>query len=600
LSTVSGVASTAIGTKLSLSDLMRYHALACDYDGTIAEHGVVAPATRAALARLRASGRRVVLVTGRRLDDLERVCPDWSIFDAIVAENGAVYLRPPSREPRLLGPPPPNALLDQLRAAGVTPLVNGEVIVATSRPHEIAVMEAIRELGLELQVIFNKGAVMVLPSGINKASGLAAALADLGLSAHDVVGIGDAENDHAFLARCGLAVAVADALPSLKDEADIVTQGGGGAGAEEIVDALLRNDAARLTPRPGRRAILIGKRAEGGMLSIPARDGAILCAGMSGGGKSTVVTGFLERLGEHGYQYCVVDPEGDYGGIVVGPDEAAVGMGAAHRAPTVDEVTAALSAPHRNVVVNLLGLALEERPRFCAVLLPRLVEMRARFGRPHWIVIDEAHHVLPRDWQATTAAVPEEITGLVLVTVHPQHIAPTILAGVSLVLAVGRDPVETLRASAAALGVAPPDIDKVELPSGEALAWNPREGSAPARVRVIPPRVEHKRHVRKYAEGELGPDQSFYFRGPGGRLNLRAQNLRLFLQVADGVDDDTWLHHLRQRDYSRWIRTAMKDTDLADDVAAVENTADVTSGVSALDTRARIRAAVEARYTAAP
>src|SRR5688572_7827029 len=159
---------------------MRYHALACDYDGTIAEHGVVAPATRDALARLRGSGRRVVLVTGRRLDDLERVCPDWSIFDAIVAENGAVYLRPPSREPRLLGPAPPDALLQRLQARGVTPLVHGAVIVATTRPYEVAVVEAIRDLGLELQVIFNKGAVMVLPSGINKASGLDVALADLG------------------------------------------------------------------------------------------------------------------------------------------------------------------------------------------------------------------------------------------------------------------------------------------------------------------------------------------------------------------------------------------------------------------------------------
>src|SRR5262252_6772835 len=122
---------------------MRYQALACDYDGTIAERGVVTPPTRAALERLRASGRRVVLVTGRILDDLARVCPDWSIFDAIVAENGAVTLRPPAREPRLLGAPPPDALIERLRARGVTPLVRGAVIVATSQPFELEVMDAI-------------------------------------------------------------------------------------------------------------------------------------------------------------------------------------------------------------------------------------------------------------------------------------------------------------------------------------------------------------------------------------------------------------------------------------------------------------------------
>jgi len=574
---------------------MRYHALACDYDGTVAEQGVVTPATREALARLRASGRRVVLVTGRILEDLQRVCPDLSIFDAIVAENGAVYVRPPAKEARLLGPQPPDALIERLRTEGVTPLVRGAVIVATSQPFEVQVMDAIRVLGLEMQVIFNKGAVMVLPSGTNKATGLDAALADLGLSAHDVVGIGDAENDHAFLARCGLAVAVADALPSVRDEADIVTRGG--AGAVEIIDALLADDTA-LAPRAGRGEIAIGKQVDRELpLSVPARGAAILCAGMSGGGKSTIVTSFLERVAEHGYQYCVLDPEGDY---AEPPDEAGVGLGAPTRAPTAEEVIAALAAPQRNVIVNLLGLPLDERPLFCAMLLPRLVELRARFGRPHWIVVDEAHHVFPKDWQATNAAIPDALDGLVLVTVHPRHVAPAILAGVSLVLAVGRDPAETLRESAEALAVRKPRVGSVDLQPGEALAWYAREGGAPVPVRVTPPRGGHKRHVRKYAEGELGPERSFYFRGPDDRLNLRAQNLRLFLQVADGVDDDTWLFHLRRHDYSRWIREQLKDEDLAEDIAGVEETADVTPALPALESRARIRTAVEARYTAAP
>jgi hydroxymethylpyrimidine pyrophosphatase-like HAD family hydrolase len=574
---------------------MRYQALACDYDGTIAERGVVTPATRAALARFRASGRRVVLVTGRLLPDLERVCPDWSIFDAIVAENGAVYLRPPAREPRLLGPSPPDSLIERLGAAGVTPLVRGDVIVATSQPFEVQAMDAIRVLGLELHVIFNKGAVMILPSGINKATGLDAALSELGLSAHDVVGIGDAENDHAFLARCGLAVAVADALPSLQAEADVVTRGGAGAGAVEIIEALLADDT-KLVARAGRGEIEIGTRADGGTLSVAAHGAAILCAGMSGGGKSTIVTGFLERLAEQGRQYCVIDPEGDYEGTSAGPDDPAVGLGAAHRVPTADEVAAALAAPDRNVVVNLLGLPLDERPRFCSTLLSRLIELRARFGRPHWIVVDEAHHVFPRDWQAIDPVTPDAFTGLVLVTVHPGHVAPAVLAGVSLVLAVGSDPGATLREAAGALDVSAPDAGGSELQPGEALAWQPRGGGPPARVRVVPPRIEHKRHVRKYAEGELGEDRSFYFRGPDGRLNLRAQNLRLFLQVGEGVDDGTWEHHLRAHDYSRWIRAALKDEGLADDVSRIED----ASGLPARESRARVRAVVEARYTASP
>ena len=179
-----------------------------------------------------------MLVTGRKLDDLERVCPGLEIFDAIVAENGGVLHRPTSRETRALAPPPPPAFEQALRAQGVEPLDSGRVIVSTWQPHETVVLETIRSLGLELHVIFNKGAVMVLPSGVNKATGLEAALAELGLSAHNVVGVGDAENDHAFLSRCECAVVVANAIPSLKEEADLVTQGRHGEGVAELVDML--------------------------------------------------------------------------------------------------------------------------------------------------------------------------------------------------------------------------------------------------------------------------------------------------------------------------------------------------------------------------
>jgi hypothetical protein len=111
--------------------------------------------------------------------------------------------------------------------------------------------------------------------------------------------------------------------------------------------------------------------------------------------------------------------------------------------------------------------------------------------------------------------------------------------------------------------------------------------------RFEPPRAERQRHVRKYAEGELGPDRSFYFRGPGERLNLRAQNLTLFLQMADGVDDETWMHHLRRGDYSRWFRDAIKNPELAAEASAVER----APAADPAGSRAAIRAAVEQRYT---
>jgi hydroxymethylpyrimidine pyrophosphatase-like HAD family hydrolase len=220
---------------------MRYGALACDYDGTLAHDGRVDEETVQALERLRASGRTLILVTGRELDELATVFRRLDLFDRVVAENGALLYRPDTGEERRLAEPPPPALVAALRARGV-PLSVGRVIVATVSPHETTVLEVIRELGFELHVVFNKGSVMVLPSGTNKATGLSAALAELGLSARDTVGVGDAENDQAFLAFCGRAVAVANALPTVKERADLVTTGARGAGVVELIEAILGED----------------------------------------------------------------------------------------------------------------------------------------------------------------------------------------------------------------------------------------------------------------------------------------------------------------------------------------------------------------------
>ena len=228
---------------------MRFRVLACDYDGTIAAEGHVDDATRRSLGKLRASGRKLILVTGRQLEDLISVFPQLEIFDYIVAENGALLYHPERDEERPLAEPPPDELVEALRSRGVSPLTSGRVIVATREPYQTDAIEVIRDLSLEIQVIFNKGAVMLLPSGINKATGLIAALGDLGISAHDVVGVGDAENDHALLGVCGRAVAVANAVPSLKERADWVTRLDHGEGVMELIDRLLASDLADLEPK---------------------------------------------------------------------------------------------------------------------------------------------------------------------------------------------------------------------------------------------------------------------------------------------------------------------------------------------------------------
>jgi hydroxymethylpyrimidine pyrophosphatase-like HAD family hydrolase len=568
---------------------MRYLVLACDFDGTIATDGNVCEETLAALHRLRDSGRKIVLVTGREMEDLLKVFPALDVFDRVVAENGGVLYRPAGREYRALGDPPPAAFVEALRARMVSPLAIGHCIVATWQPNESVVLEIIRDLGLELQVIFNKGAVMVLPSGLNKATGLEAALLELGLSRHNCVGVGDAENDHALMRLSECGVAVANALPLVRERADWVTPSRNGDGVAQLIERLIADDLAALSHRLTRHAIVLGVRADGEEIRLDPYGLSLLIAGASGSGKSTFATGVLERLAGQGYQFCIVDPEGDYALF-----ENTIVLGDKEHAPTVAGALDVLEQPDHNVVVNLLGLGLDERPAFFSKLLSGLQDLRSRTGRPHWIVIDEAHHLLPAPSGLVSVTLPRSLSGMILITVHPEHVNPAVLGSIDLAVTIGRAAEETLRAFGETVGAPPLAVPPAGSEAGLALLWQRRpEARDPRWLRTVAPRSEHRRHIRKYATGELGEDKSFYFRGSAGQLKLRAQNLVLFIQLAAGVDDETWTHHLRNQDYSRWFRDAIKDEGLASEAAGVEADASLTPE----DSRRLIKAAIERRYT---
>lgn len=568
---------------------MYFLALATDYDGTLAHDGMVEERTLAALRALKESGRRLVLVTGRELSDLREAFPALDLCDLVVVENGALVFEPATGRETLLAEPPPGAFVQRLRDRDVRPLSVGRSIVASWEPMENEVLAVIRELGLELQITFNKGAVMVLPPGVNKASGLEAALRMLGLSRHNVVGAGDAENDHAFLSLCGCSVAVANALPAIKATADLVTAEARGAGVEEMIEQLVSNDLRSVLDRSSRRRVPIGVDADGQPVLLDPVGGSILVAGVSGGGKSTKVAGILEQLAALGFGYAVVDPEGDYAEL-----EGAVVLGDADRAPRLQEAGEVLEQIEGGLVLNLLGVELADRPTFLGGLLPELCRMRVRTGRPHWIVIDEAHHMLPAARGAVGLSLPQELRATILVTVHPDQVAPEALGLVRTVLAVGAEPADTLRRYCAAVGENAPEVPEgIELEPGEALLWDRHGGGLPHRIRVTGPRQQRRRHIRKYAEGELGPDRSFYFRGPHNSLNLRAQNLSVFIQMAVGVDDATWQHHLMAGDYSAWVRHAIKDEELAAELAEVER----EHAPDAQASRSQVKAAIERRYT---
>uniref|UniRef100_UPI0013B3824C HAD-IIB family hydrolase n=1 Tax=Nonomuraea lactucae TaxID=2249762 RepID=UPI0013B3824C len=417
---------------------MRYHVLACDYDDTLATRGTVADETVKALERVSRSGRRLLLVTGRELDDLLRVFPHADLFDLVVAENGALLYDPAQRTRDALAGAPPEEFVERLRRQAVTPLGVGQVIVATREPYDEQVNDAIRELGLELQVIRNKGAVMVLPPGVNKASGLAAGLERLDLSPRNVVAVGDAENDHAFLSAAECGAAVANAVPSLLRQCDLPLGGSGGEGVVELAELLLSGELdERDVPR---RDVPLGQGVHG-EVRLPPYGTGLVVAGPSGGGKSTVTTALLERLIEGGHQCVVIDPEGDYAEF----PEAAL-LGEPDRPPSAEEVLRLLESPERSAVVNMIGMPLRDRPAFFTELLPRLTALRTALGHPHWVVVDEAHHLMPAELQEVPIKDARDLGSLLMITVHPEALSPAAQRLVGGVIAVGARPGRTLAA----------------------------------------------------------------------------------------------------------------------------------------------------------
>ncbi|MER8997320.1 HAD-IIB family hydrolase [Mesorhizobium australicum] len=563
---------------------MYFIALATDYDGTLAHDGTVSNKTLAALERFKKSGRKLLLVTGRELPDLKRVFPDVGLFDKVVAENGALIYTPASEEERAISPSPEPEFVARLKKQGVKPLSVGRSIVATWEPHQATVLEVIKQMGLELEIIFNKGAVMILPSGVNKATGLAAALEDLRLSPHNVVGIGDAENDHAFLKACGCSVAVDNAIPAVKSTADLVTRGARGKGVEELIVKLIKSDHGIVPKRHD--GIVLGSSGGDDIYLSPTES--VLIAGSSGIGKSTLATALTERFVDSRFQFCVFDPEGDYDGL-----EGAVRLGDASSAPTKAQVLDLIAKADSNVVVNGLALRVNERPDFFADLLPGLGSFRRRTARPHWLVIDEAHHLLPKRRDDTRAVLSLELPATILITVHPEAISTDALRLMTAVIALGPKAKDVVKTFCHETGIEPPK--DIPTPKGDrVLFWRPGARKKITTVKVIEPRQSLKRHSRKYAEGQLDETGSFYFRDPDDAMNLRAHNLMIFAQMAEGIDDKTWEFHLRAGDYSKWFRHQIRDKDLARETAEAEK----DSKLSADESRKRVLDAVRRRYTA--
>jgi hydroxymethylpyrimidine pyrophosphatase-like HAD family hydrolase len=575
------------------------HAFACDYDGTVADRGRLQPATAAALARVRQSGRKLILVTGRMLDDLKSVCPEVDgMFDAIVAENGALLYLPDRREVKALGEPPQLQLVEELRRRNV-PFDVGTSIIATVEQYAEPALAAIRDTGLERTLIFNKGSVMLLPGGITKETGLVAALRTLELSPHNTVGIGDAENDHAFLSKCECAVAVANAIPALRERADYVTRGEDGTGVIEFIEEHVLNDLAELAPRLARHRLPLGADTAGTAAAVAAHGTNLLIVGPSGSGKSTLTSVLMERLVDSGRSICVLDPEGDYQSLATLKGVLVLGGKANGELPSPEELDQLLRHPGTTPVLDLSLLSRPEKVGYATKILATISAARGATGLPHWLIIDEAHHLLPADGSSAAELLRPGTEAVCMITLTADDLDPAVRP---LFTALASTDLDAFRAAHAVLAragapVAAADAsgietDRAPLARGEAvLAWVLQHEAGVRIFEVAERRVMHRRHVRKYTEGELPPDRSFYFRGPAGKLNLRAANLARFTELGEGVDEETWAHHLGRAEYSVWMREMIKDPQLADEVAAAE-----MAGLDPSEARRRIMAAIRNRY----
>ena len=543
-----------------------FRAIAIDFDGTLTVDGPPADKVLAAIDGARAAGLKTILATGRILTELHDVFPMVEhYFDAIVAENGASLLH--EGVLHSLSAPVESELDDALTGRGV-PYRRGQVLLATHAGFEDRIQQEIHRLGLECRLVYNRGELMILPPGVSKGSGLTKALEKIGISCHNTIAIGDAENDHSLLGDCEFGVAVANAVEGLKRHADLVLEEANGDGVAALLDRLARGDDALLLA--ARRRIRIGVFADGRPAEIAASRANLLITGRSKSGKSFVAGMIAERLMELGYSVCLIDPEGDYASLGSLPGVECLGR--ADMAPDIEEVRRFLLNRFGSVIVDLSLVETARQADCTQQLLRALSADRESSGLPHWIIIDEAHHALGLPG-ALAKILEEGQKGYCLVTYQPQVLERYLCTTMDhlLVLPGGRrltgpDPIsEVERIAGLSLS---PRLDGVD--TGHAMLVDMGDSRQTHLIELAPRRTAHVRHWHKYVQGKLPRRLRFSFSGRDGRGSSTAANIQEFCDHVGDSAPDTVAFHGERLDFSRWIREAVQEDALAAEVRSIE------------------------------
>lgn len=541
-------------------------AVALDYDGTLTDGPRPHQASLDALAHAR-ENLALILVTGRILTELREDFPDVDDhFDMIVAENGAVLSRGGATRDLTA---PVDARLGLALAQRGVPVHEGMILLACDAVHEATVRSEIKRLGLGCQLIRNREALMVLPTGVTKATGVLEALAELGISRHSTVAVGNAENDTSLLEACGVGVAVADAVQSLQDHADVVLDNPNGLGVRELLDGPIVAGEQRVHSR--RWQVELGSDASGTAVRIPARQVNALVIGASGTGKSYASGLLTEQLLKLGYSVLVLDAAGEHRALGRLPDTWTLG-GGGEALPPPERVGELLSHHVTGLVLDLSLLPDPARNGYLKELSKAVAHHRAGTGLPHWVVMEEAHI-----FAAGVARPLVEERGLshCLATYHPMELDPSLTDDTDVVIATagggaGRE--QTVAYLAAFSGQDEEEVEK-------ALADTPGRGALVVRrstraellpVYLAPREVGHVRHKNKYVEAELPEHLRFYFyagdKGPGPV----AGNIADFRDILADCDDRFIAFHAPRRDFSRWVYKVLADAHLGDAVAEIE------------------------------
>ena len=552
---------------------MFFKALACDYDGTLASADRISPVVREALGRARKAGLRLILVTGRTFFELTRVCDCLDLFDAVVAENGAVLYYPGSAMIRDQGPPVPGRLLAELDRRGIYYQV-GRVIVGTGRGDEGAVGEALAAADVTRDLIYNRAALMLLPAGVSKGSGVQQALRVLGLSPHDVLALGDAENDLPLFDACGFSGCPGDSLPAVRERVDWVFPGVHGDGIAAAITEQILPDRLVVQHSPRHRISIGWAAATSGPVTIPARGVNVLIHGDPHSGKSWLAGALVERLVAGRYSVCVIDPEGDYRVLARLPGMAWTEI---HHPADMDRaLDEIVRDPVASAVLDLSTLPHAAKVSVIERGLRRIREIRRSVGRPHWILVDEAHYSLHGEGIAADVLDVED-RGFCVVTYRPSWLREQVTRAVDVfVLArtTGREELAFLDSTLPSVLGEGTGLSEAlaRLPRGEfLLVQRNREGPPSALTFVAAPRqTVHVRHLTKYVDSCVPPGREFLFRGPDGHVRASADSLHSFRRVVETAPDEVLAHHADRGDFSRWVRDVFADVELARQLRKIE------------------------------